>query len=166
MVDWLATRTEPVLYLTGDSGTGKSSLLSASVLPRLREREGAPRVVEVRIFADPIADLTRALLAPGAVWSRPSQGGDDPLATLRLKAHPRKCVIRRTDEGLPFLGYVVWPDRIRVRGETVRRYRRRLRRDHELDAQGRARSLDAWRGHVRLAGGWRHGHGLLGAHVE
>ena len=80
------------------------------------------------------------------------------LANLRLLAHPRKCVIRRTDEGLPFLGYVVWPDRIRVRGETVRRFRRNLRR-RAIEIEGEVgeieRSLAAWRGHVRLAGNRR-----------
>lgn len=85
------------------------------------------------------------------------------LESLRLRLHPRKCVVRRTDEGVPFLGYVVWPDRIRVRGETVRRFRRRLRAGRTAGGAGappagrpdRRRSLDAWRGHVGLAGSFR-----------
>lgn len=77
------------------------------------------------------------------------------LEGLRLAVHPRKCVIRRTSEGVPFLGYVVWPDRIRVRGETVRRYRRRLRAVRVTDALAARDSLAAWRGHVALAGTWR-----------
>jgi len=81
------------------------------------------------------------------------------LEEVRLQPHPTKCVIRRTDEGTPFLGYVVWPDRIRIRGETVRRFRRRMRK--RIRAAGRERppgyvqSLAAWRGHVELAGGYR-----------
>ena len=77
------------------------------------------------------------------------------LAELRLRMHPRKSVIRRTSEGMPFLGYMVWPGRIRVRGETVRRYRRLLRRKGEMDVESREKSLAAWRGHVGLAGSWR-----------
>lgn len=79
------------------------------------------------------------------------------LEELRLLLHPRKCVIRRGPEGIPFLGYVVWPDRIRVRGETVRRFRRRFRSIRGRGASEKAirLSLDAWKGHVRLAGSHR-----------
>jgi len=81
----------------------------------------------------------------------------EKLAELRLVVHPRKSVIRRTEEGVPFLGYMIWPDRIRVRGETVRRYRRRLKRRRRSGEPQEAvdRSLAAWRGHVELAGTWR-----------
>lgn len=79
---------------------------------------------------------------------------DEKLAEVRVMAHPYKTVIRRTHEGTPFLGYVVWQDRIRVRGETVRRFRRRRRR-RGLCAVDERRSLDAWRGHVGLAGSFR-----------
>lgn len=68
----------------------------------------------------------------------------EKLGEVRLLPHERKSVVRRTAEGVPFLGYVVFPRRIRVRGETVRRFRRRMGR--------RARSLAAWRGQVELAG--------------
>lgn len=79
------------------------------------------------------------------------------LAELRLLTHPRKSVIRQCEEGLPFLGYMIWPNRIRVRGETVRRYRRRLRRRAQAGEapESLRRSLAAWRGHVEIAGGWR-----------
>jgi hypothetical protein len=97
------------------------------------------------------------------------------LEGLRLALNSRKCVVRRCDEGVPFLGYVVWLDRIRVRGETVRRFRRRLRRKERAMAERGAgreqgdqrssrssdndeawrQSLAAWRGHVSLAGTYR-----------
>lgn len=77
------------------------------------------------------------------------------LLTLRLRLHERKCVVRRTTEGVLFLGYVVWSDRVRVRGETVRRFRRRYRRDLRRDPSAAADSLSAWQGHVALAGTWR-----------
>jgi len=91
------------------------------------------------------------------------------LGTIRLLMHEKKSVLRPTLEGLPFLGYVVTPSRIRVRGETVRRYRRRAARavaggrtvGAGADVQEmRARSLAAWRGHVQLAGSWRRIGGL------
>lgn len=75
--------------------------------------------------------------------------------TLRLRLHERKCVVRRTEEGVPFLAYVVWPDRIRVRGPTVRRFRRRYRHVVQRDPCAAADSLTAWQGHVALAGTWR-----------
>ncbi len=82
----------------------------------------------------------------------------EKLEEFRLTVHSGKCVIRRTDEGVPFLGYVVWRDHIRVRGETVRRFRRRWRREHPAPHRTRAearQSLAAWRGHLALAGTWR-----------
>lgn len=77
------------------------------------------------------------------------------LAASRLRVHERKCVVRRTEEGVPFLGYMIWPNKIRVRGETVRRFRRRYRRMLAQDAAAAHDSEVAWRGHVALAGTWR-----------
>lgn len=87
------------------------------------------------------------------------------LAEERLQIHREKSVVRRVDEGLPLLGYVVWPDRIRVRGATVRRFRRRWRARRAAGDPGGAcvdlrGSLDAWRGHVGLAGSFRSLHRL------
>ena len=56
---WLRATPRPVLFLSGASGTGKSSLLEAYVLPSL-EREGW-RVELVRSFADPLKGLEAAL---------------------------------------------------------------------------------------------------------
>jgi hypothetical protein len=57
---WIETANQVPLYLTGDSGTGKSSLLNAFVLPALRGRGWIPIVV--RAFQDPEAALRDALL--------------------------------------------------------------------------------------------------------
>lgn len=84
---------------------------------------------------------------------------EEKLSELRLKLHPRKCVIRPVSEGVPFLGYVVWRDRIRVRGESVRRFRRGTRR-LAVDDETRAARMQAWEGHTRLAGDWRQCFGL------
>ena len=87
---------------------------------------------------------------------------EEQLASLRLKIHPRKSVIRRTSEGVPFLGYVVRPRQIRVRGETVRRFRRRMLRHiaESDDAAAVEQSMAAWRGHTQLAGTWRQSGGM------
>ncbi|NIS64646.1 MAG: hypothetical protein GTO05_05730 [Gemmatimonadales bacterium] len=77
------------------------------------------------------------------------------LERLRLSVQPSKCVIRRTAEGVPFLGYVVWPDRVRVRGVTVRRYRKRWRTLRARDPESAWQSRAAWHGHIQLAGTWR-----------
>ena len=74
------------------------------------------------------------------------------LGQLNLSLHERKTVVRRTGEGTPFLGYVIWPTRIRVRGSSLRRFRRQSRR---VEAERRAARSVAWRGHTALAGDWR-----------
>ena len=56
---WLRATPRPVLFLSGASGTGKSSLLEAYVLPTLKQ-EGW-RVEVVRSFADPLEGLKAAL---------------------------------------------------------------------------------------------------------
>lgn len=73
VLDWIkqaaAAGTLP-LYLTGDSGSGKSSLLNAYVLPTLRGEGWA--VVEARAWQDPEAALRDALAGvPGAKRPRP-----------------------------------------------------------------------------------------------
>jgi hypothetical protein len=73
---WIENNREPVLYLTGASGTGKSSLLSAWVLPKL-EREGHV-VIRLRGYEDDL--LTRikdGLLRPGLIWDKEPVKTDD-----------------------------------------------------------------------------------------
>ncbi len=80
--NWIVASEEPLLYLTGRSGCGKSSLLQASVLPRLRKRSPATRTLMVRGYEDPVGELVRSLLRPDAVWSRPPVNETDPRALL------------------------------------------------------------------------------------
>jgi hypothetical protein len=49
---------------------------------------------------------------------------DDTLAGLRLKAHPRKSRVRRVDEGLTFLGFVVRRGSLRLGQVGLARFRR------------------------------------------
>ena len=59
VLDWLKQSDVTPLYLTGDSGSGKSSVLSAYALPGLREAGWV--VVEARAWQDPEAALSEAI---------------------------------------------------------------------------------------------------------
>jgi formylglycine-generating enzyme required for sulfatase activity len=72
VLEWIKKSTQVPLYLTGDSGCGKSSLLNAFALPKLRELGWT--VVEARAWQDPQGAVRDALLRlPGA---RRSKGGE------------------------------------------------------------------------------------------
>lgn len=76
----------PVLYLSGASGVGKSSLLSAAVLPRLRD-EGWT-VVETQVSGDPAACLRQALVTSERLAGRLPAGAAalPPLALVTVAA--------------------------------------------------------------------------------
>ncbi len=59
VLDWIKRADAIPLYLTGDSGSGKSSVLSAFVLPALRDSGWA--VVEARVWQDPATALNEAI---------------------------------------------------------------------------------------------------------
>ena len=65
---WIKRADATPLYLTGDSGSGKSSVLSAFALPELREAGWT--VVEARAWQDPEAALSEAIkkLADAKKW--------------------------------------------------------------------------------------------------
>ncbi|MBI1358258.1 MAG: hypothetical protein GC160_28315 [Acidobacteria bacterium] len=81
---WIQRAKAPLLFLTGVSGAGKSSLLNASVLPGLRA-EGWT-VVAARSFGDPTEQLVSALLEPDRIWKKPPGDADDPRALLERAA--------------------------------------------------------------------------------
>jgi chromosomal replication initiation ATPase DnaA len=58
-LEWIKKSDRVPLYLLGDSGSGKSSLLNAFVLPMLREQGWT--VVEARAWQDPERALRDAL---------------------------------------------------------------------------------------------------------
>jgi hypothetical protein len=58
---WLQNTREPVLYLTGQSGSGKSSLLSAWVIPKLFKDESPIKVIQLRGYQDPLFALSNKL---------------------------------------------------------------------------------------------------------
>jgi formylglycine-generating enzyme required for sulfatase activity len=59
-LEWIKKANQVSLYLCGDSGSGKSSLLNAFVLPMMREQGWT--VVETRVWQDPQRALRDALL--------------------------------------------------------------------------------------------------------
>ena len=46
-------------------------------------------------------------------------------ARLKLALHSRKRIIAPVSSGVDFVGYVVFPDRTKIRGSTLRRFRKR-----------------------------------------
>jgi Leucine-rich repeat (LRR) protein len=59
VLDWIRGSDAMPLYLTGDSGSGKSSVLNAYVLPALRDLGWT--VVEARVWQDPERALSEAI---------------------------------------------------------------------------------------------------------
>jgi hypothetical protein len=68
IINWLRSSKPCLLYLSGASGVGKSSLLSAGILPKLREAGWG--VIATRIFGDPIERLRASLLNTKGVFRR------------------------------------------------------------------------------------------------
>lgn len=77
------------------------------------------------------------------------------LSKLRLLPHPNKTQINQTKDGIPFLGFQVFPHYRYVRKEKIKRYRRylkrnmRLRKQKKLAPQKLEDQLNAWLGHIR-----------------
>lgn len=76
---------------------------------------------------------------------------DAALRRLRLVAHPHKTQVVPTAQGVPWVGFVVYPQRIGMRREALRRLRRRLRGGGGSGGDGeRWRAVVAsLRGHAR-----------------
>ncbi len=81
ILQWMENTQEPVLYLTGASGTGKSSLLSAWVIPKLKREKHV--VIQLRGYEeDLLARIKTKLLEPGVVWDKPPAKSEDLRALL------------------------------------------------------------------------------------
>lgn len=83
VLEWIERAASPMLHLTGASGTGKSSLLDAFVIPHLRRRDPAWHVIKLRSFDDPLTALSAAL--PG-VWKNPSADLQESLIDRLIRA--------------------------------------------------------------------------------
>lgn len=91
-------REHRFLAVVGTSGSGKSSLVKAGLLPALyggfMTKAGASwRVAVMRPGAQPIASLAQALMAPGVIAPA---GDEDP----RISSMVTDAVLRAGDRGL------------------------------------------------------------------
>ena len=70
--------------------------------------------------------------------------------------HPNKTQIHQTKDGVPFLGFQVFPNYRYVRKAKIKRYRRYLKQNllskakGELSPQQLEDQLNAWLGHIRF----------------
>ncbi|HOS04281.1 MAG TPA: reverse transcriptase domain-containing protein [Candidatus Hydrogenedentes bacterium] len=107
-------------------------------------------VDDIAVFSDSADELTdaRTLLK-------------DELALLRLNLHPVKTQISRVSCGVNFLGFRVFPDRVRLRQENLRRARKRMRGLRRSYASGSigldavTMSIQSWVAHVSYGDTWR-----------
>jgi len=94
----------------------------------------------------------------------------DFLAGLRLTLHETRCHPQPVGEGIPFLGFVVYPQHRRLKRRKGIEYRRRFRRLLLDYRQGRlsldqlTASVQGWVNHVRYADTYRLGSTLFRAH--
>jgi RNA-directed DNA polymerase len=77
------------------------------------------------------------------------------LATLRLTLHPERAQPRPVTEGIPFLGFVIYPDYRRLKGRKAVAARRRLWQTYaayrrgELEQARVVAAIHGWLGHAR-----------------
>lgn len=62
----------------------------------------------------------------------------------RLKIHPKKCRVLRTREGVPFLGFRFFPERVKLLRENRIRFERRMRKLKWRRQQGDVDLADIW----------------------
>lgn len=83
------------------------------------------------------------------------------LQTLRLSLHENRAQPRPTEQGIPFLGFIVYPTHRRLKrtkGITYRRHLKTLYRRYkagEISREQARASVMAWLGHVRHGDTWR-----------
>ena len=87
---WISGASSSLLYLTGRSGCGKSSLVSAWLKPKLEQVNWV--VLILRGFGAPLHAAATAISAPGLLWARPPSSAD-PYDQLR------KAAARATENG-------------------------------------------------------------------
>ncbi|HET9766419.1 MAG TPA: trypsin-like peptidase domain-containing protein, partial [Thermoanaerobaculia bacterium] len=88
---WLQASTATLHYVTGGSGTGKSSLMRAFAVPRLRQ--SGVRVVTIRTSSDPVASLLRVLAESEVTAAVRGADASDALQRLVEMAADTKVVV-------------------------------------------------------------------------
>lgn len=83
------------------------------------------------------------------------------LEIIRLWLHERKTELVETRRGVNFLGFRIFPDRVRVKQENLRRARRRLRKMQQQYSIGIMKmekimqSISSWISHLEWGNTWR-----------
>lgn len=86
---------------------------------------------------------------------------EDFLCALRLRIHPGRSRVYRTSEGIPFLGWRIFPGRLRLAKGNVARFRRRIHALHAAHAAGLVSRQEvetcirAWIAHAAHGDTWR-----------
>lgn len=95
ILSWIQDTKESVLYLTGNSGTGKSSVLHAWVIPKLRRAMHV--VIDVRGYGNDLTSLiAKKILEPGVIWDKPPSnplGIEQLLARAAQRLNGRRLII-------------------------------------------------------------------------
>jgi retron-type reverse transcriptase len=68
----------------------------------------------------------------------------EEFATERLKPHPTKCRVHACREGVPFLGFRFWPDRVRVQQANRIRFEKRMSKLRRAIKDDRSRIQEVW----------------------
>jgi hypothetical protein len=93
------------------------------------------------------------------------------LQSLRLTIHEASAQVIPVTQGIPWLGFVVFPDHRRIKSRKVRNAGRRLSERFEAWQQGRISfaefdaNVQGWINHVRYADSWRLREQMLGRFV-
>ena len=109
------------------------------------------RYVDDFLCADNDLNFLKGLLPPM----------QDYLNGLRLKLHPRKCHILRSDKGVLFLGQVIYPDYRLLKKQNIRRFCQRMKRmerelkTKEITEKRFNASIAGWLGHACQANTFR-----------
>ncbi len=90
------------------------------------------------------------------------------LCDWRLQLNPKKALIYPVEQGIPFLGFLVFPTHRRLLRSGVKRSRKRLRalrrgyQNRRISREKINASVQAWLGHVRYGDTWRLRRALFG----
>lgn len=82
------------------------------------------------------------------------------LNTLRLRLHPKKCQLHRVSDGVPFLGYRIFPTHRLLNARNSLTMRRRMRtmarsyRNGEIPLDKIQQRIQSWIGHAAHADTW------------
>jgi hypothetical protein len=95
---WINESSSQFIYLFGQSGVGKSSLLGASVLPKLGQTDAGWHVIAIRPHNDPIAAIKRGLCNNTQIWQDAPDTNADLLhlldrATTQTRLHNKRLLI-------------------------------------------------------------------------